>query len=182
MMAGWAIWITGLPGSGKSIVARILKQKLSKQDVQSQIISSDQLRTIVTPAPTYSENERNMVYQTLVCVVNILTQYGVNVIIDATGNKRKYRDDCRAKVKRFFEVYLKCPLEICIQRESSRKETHMAPKNIYVKAQKNEHSTVPGMGEPYEPPKKPEVQIDSNILSPEEIAQIIIEYIQKTAL
>ena len=182
MSPGWAVWITGLPGSGKSVVARTLKQKLSKEDIQSQIISSDQLRTILTPDPTYSEDERNMLYQSLICIVNSLTKYGANVIIDATGNKRKYRDDCRAKVKHFFEVYLKCPLEICIQRESSRKETHMAPKNIYLKAKRSEDNTVPGLGDPYEPPKKPELQIDSNILSPEDIAQIITEYIQKTPI
>ena len=182
MVNGWAIWITGLPGSGKSVVARTLMQRLSKEGIQSQIISSDQLRSILTPDPVYSEDERDMVYRTIVFVVEILIQNGVNVIIDATGNKRKYRDDCRAKVKRFFEVYLRCPLETCIERESSRQETYMAPKDIYVKAKTSEHSTVPGLGEPYEAPKAPEVLVDSNILSPEEIVRIIIEFVQKTPL
>ncbi len=58
----------------------------------------------------------------------------------------------------------------------------MAPKNIYLKAQKSEHDTVPGLGEPYEPPKKPELQIDSNMLSSEDIAQMIMEYVKKTAI
>ncbi|MCK5626661.1 adenylyl-sulfate kinase [Candidatus Bathyarchaeota archaeon] len=179
---GWAIWITGLPGSGKSIVARTLKQRFSKEGIRSQIISSDQLRRILTPDPVYSEDERDMVYQTLTYIVEVLIRNGVNVIIDATGNKRKYRDDCRAKIKRFFEVYLRCPLETCIERESSREETHMAPKDIYAKAQTNEHSTVPGLGGPYEAPKTPEVLVDSNILSPEEISKIIVEYVQKPRL
>ena len=179
---GWSIWITGLPGSGKSIVALTLKQRLSKEGIQSQIISSDQLRRILTPDPVYSEDERDMVYQTLTYIVAVLTQNGVNIIIDATGNKRKYRDDSRTKVKRFFEVYLRCPLETCVERERSREETHMAPKDIYMKAQTNEHNTVPGMGEPYEAPKTPEVLVDSNMLSPEEISQIIVEYVQKTPL
>jgi adenylylsulfate kinase len=178
----WAIWITGLPGSGKSIVARTLKHRLSNEGIRSQIISSDQLRRILTPEPVYSEDERNMVYQTLTYIVGVLIRNGVNVIIDATGNKRKYRDDCRAKVKRFFEVYLRCPLDICVERESSRKETYMAPKDIYVKAQTSEHSTVPGLGDPYEAPKTPEVLVDSNLLSPEEISKIIVEYVQKTPL
>lgn len=99
---GWAIWITGLPGSGKSIVARTLKQRLSNEGIRSQIISSDKLRRILTPDPVYSEDERDMVYQTLTYIVEVLVRNGVNVIIDATGNKRKYRDGCRAKVKRFF--------------------------------------------------------------------------------
>ena len=179
---GWTIWITGLPGSGKSIVARTLKQRLSNEGIRSQIISSDQLRRILTPDPVYSEDERDMVYQTLTYIVEVLIRNGVNVIIDATGNKRKYRDDCRAKVKRFFEVYLRCPLDTCIERESSRKETYMAPKHIYVKAQASERNTVPGLGDPYEAPKTPEVLVDSHMLSPEEISEIIVEYVQKSQL
>jgi adenylylsulfate kinase len=179
---GWAIWITGLPGSGKSIVAHTLKERFSNKGIRSQIISSDQLRSILTPDPVYSEEERNMVYQTLTYIAEVLILNGVNVIIDATGNKRKYRDDCRAKIERFFEVYLRCPLDTCIEREGSRDETYMAPKDIYMKAQTGERSSVPGLGDPYEAPKTPEVLVDSNMLSPEEISKIIVEYVQKTPL
>ncbi|WP_455279037.1 adenylyl-sulfate kinase [[Eubacterium] cellulosolvens] len=182
MANGWAIWITGLPGSGKSTVARALQQRLLKEDIQTQIVSSDQLRTILTPHPVYSEDERDIVYRTIAYIVEILTHNDVNVIIDATGNKRKYRDYCKAKVKRFFEVYLRCPLETCVERESSRKERYMAPKDIYVKSQTSEHSTVPGQGEPYEAPKTPEVLVDSNMLSPEEIVQVITKYLKKNLL
>jgi adenylylsulfate kinase len=173
------IWITGLPGSGKSIVARTLKQRLSNEGIQSQIISSDQLRSILTPEPVYSEDERDMVYQTLTYIVEVLNLKGVNVIIDATGNKRKYRTNCRAKIRHFFEVYLRCPLDTCIERESSREETYMAPKDIFKKAQTGGGSTVPGLGDPYEAPKTPEVLVDSDVLSPEEISEIIVEYVKK---
>ena len=179
---GWVIWITGLPGSGKSIVAHTLNQRLSNEGIRSQILSSDQLRSILTPDPVYSEDERDMVYKILIYIAEVLILNGVNVIIDATGNKRKYRDDCRTKIKRFFEVYLRCPLDTCIERETSREETYMAPKDIYMKAQTSKRNTVPGMGDPYEAPKTPEVLVDSNLLSPEEISKTIVEYLQKIPL
>jgi len=171
---GWAIWVTGLPGSGKSAVAQALQRKLSEKGVRSQILSSDELRKFVTPNPTYSEDEREAVYGTLAFVASLLSRSGVNVIIDATGNLRKYRERCRNMVERFAEAYLKCPLEICMQREETRVEASYAPKGIYEKAMKGKAPTVPGIGSPYEEPLRPEVVVESDKLTPEKCAETIL--------
>ena len=171
---GWVIWVTGLPGSGKSVVAQALQRKLSEKGVSGQILSSDELRKFVTPKPTYSEDEREAVYGTLAFIASLLARNGVNVIIDATGNLRKYRENCRNMVERFVEVYLKCPLEICMQREATRVETLHAPKGIYEKAMKGKAPTVPGIGSPYEEPLGPEVIVESDGLTPEKCAEIIL--------
>ena len=171
---GWVIWLTGLPGSGKSVVAWMLQRKLSEKGIASQILSSDELRKFVTPKPTYGEDERETVYGTLAFVASLLARSGVNVIIDATGNLRKYRENCRNMVERFAEVYLKCPLEICMQREATRVETSHAPKGIYEKAMKGKAPTVPGIGSPYEEPLRPEVVIESDKLNAEECANTIL--------
>jgi adenylylsulfate kinase len=171
---GWAIWITGLPGSGKSIVANKLWKVLFRMGVNSQIISSDALRRFLTPKPTYSEEEREMVYGAIAYIAKTLTDNGVNVIIDATGNRRRYRAMCRRMIDKFFEVYLRCPLEVCIQREMARKERFYAPRNIYGKAMRGESTTVPGFGVPYEAPRRPEVLIESDRQKPDEIVETII--------
>jgi len=171
---GWVIWVTGLPGSGKSVVAQALQRKLSEKGVRSQILSSDELREFVTPNPTYSENEREAVYGTLAFVASLLSRSGANVIIDATGNLRKFRERCRNMVGRFAEVYLKCPLEICVQREATRVETSHAPKGIFEKALEGKAPTVPGMGSPYEEPLRPEVVVESDKLTPEKCAETIL--------
>ncbi|RLI43796.1 adenylyl-sulfate kinase, partial [Candidatus Bathyarchaeota archaeon] len=106
---GWCVWVTGLPGSGKSTVAKALLRKLDKQNIQAQIVYSDMLRKVVTPAPKYTEEERDMVYGALVFVAKLLTQNGVNVIIDATGNRRRYRDKARKEISKFIEAYVRCP-------------------------------------------------------------------------
>lgn len=176
---GWCVWITGLPGSGKSIVSETLIRLLIEKRINAQLLSSDALRKVLTPKPSYSLEERDIVYATLVYIAKLLTQNGVNVVIDATGNLRRYRENARKEIPRFIEVYLKCPVEICMQREAKRRETYQAPKKIYEDALKGKAPTVPGMGQPYEPPSNPELAIDTTKHSPEECAQKILNAITK---
>ena len=177
--SGWCIWVTGLPGSGKSVVAKALQEKLREHDIEAQILSSDALRMAVTPEPTYTEEERDMFYGILVLVAKHLTEKGINVIIDATGNRRRYREKARKEISHFIEAYLKCPLEVCMERESKRGKTFQAPKGIYKRALKGEAPTVPGIGAPYEEPLHPEVTLNSDRLSPEECAERIYAVAEK---
>jgi adenylylsulfate kinase len=173
--AGWCVLITGLPGSGKSVVSEALLRMLAGMNIHAQLISSDELRKIMTPKSSYSLEERDMVYATLVYLAKLLTQNGTNVVIDATGNLRRYRDDARRQIPRFVEVYLECPLEICIEREVKRGKTYHAPKQIYSKALEGKAPTVPGVGQPYEPPLEPELTLDTVKLSPEQCAHAIMK-------
>ena len=173
MGEGWCVWITGLPGSGKSTISRYLLKILEERKVHVQLLSSDMLREVMTPNPKYTVEERDAVYSTLVFIAELLVKNGVNVIIDATGNLRKYRENARKRIKRFVEVYLKCPLEVCMKREAKRKVRFHAPKGIYRKAFSGESSTVPGLGAPYEEPLNPEVVVDSSKLPPESCASLI---------
>ena len=143
-MSGIAIWITGLPGSGKSTVADEIK-RLHPEFI---ILRMDELRKVVTPYPTYSESERDIVYRALVYLARRLTEANHNVIIDATGNLRKWRELARQLIPQYAEIYLRCPIDICIERERRRTDTHEAPKDIYQKG--SEGWPVPGMTAPYE--------------------------------
>jgi adenylylsulfate kinase len=172
-LAGWCIWITGLPGSGKSAVAHALLGQLELQDIHAQLVSIDMLRSIVTPEPTYSVEERNIVYACIVYVSKLLTQNGVNVIIDATANRQRYRDDARDQIRLFMEAYVHCPLQLCMEREAKRGNTFMAPRDIYKGAFMGKSKTVPGIGVPYEQPLNPEVTVDSAKQNPEECAEKI---------
>jgi len=175
---GWCVWITGLPGSGKSVVSRALIEFLEQKNLSAQLLSSDEIRKFLTPNPTYSVEERDTVYTSIVYMAALLTKNGVNVLIDATGNLRRYRDDARLQIPRFIEAYLDCPFDVCIQRETQRKETYNAPTQIYTKALQNKlSSTVPGVGQPYEVPLKPDVIVKTFDQTPKESAQQIYEVI-----
>jgi len=176
---GWCVWVTGLPGSGKSTVANVLLEKLRARNIHVQLVSIDMLRHAVTPEPTYSEEERDTVYAALVFTAELLTENGVNVIIDATGNRRRYRDQARKQIRRFVEVYLRCPLDLCIEREAQRKNSYQAPRQIYKKGLAGESETVPGINVPYEETEHPELVIDTGKQTPEDSAQKILNTVTK---
>ncbi len=171
---GWCVWITGLPGSGKSTVANILLEKLRAKRIHAQLVSIDMLRHAVTPKPTYSEEERDIVYAALVFAAKLLTENGVNVIIDATGNRKRYREQVREQIPKFVEVYLRCPLDLCVRREAQRNNTYQAPKQIYEKGFTGKSGTVPGVNVPYEEPAHPELVIDTSKQTPEESTRKVL--------
>ncbi len=166
---GFGIWITGLPSSGKSSVTRELVKKLRAQGVHSVVLESDEMRMILTPEPTYSTGERDWFYRTLALMGEMLTRSGVNVIFDATANKRAYRDHARSLIRQFIEVYVDCPIEICRKRD---------PKGIYARAASGRATTVPGVQASYEPPSRPELTVDGQA-PPEAGAEAIISKLRK---
>jgi adenylylsulfate kinase len=93
------------------------------------------------------------------------------VIIDATGNLRKWRDMARQLIPRYGEVYLMCPVELCMQRERERLQTHGAPRDIYKKGETG--WPVPGISAPYEEPLNPELLIEADRTSiPEAVLKV----------
>jgi adenylylsulfate kinase len=136
------------------------------------------VRNVLTPNPSYSEEERTIVYGTIVFIAKLLSRNNVNVIIDATANRRRYRDEARASIGRFAEVYLKCPLKVCMRREMIRKNRSGAPSMIYLKAKTGDSKTVPGVGVPYERPLFPEIVLDTSKLEPSKCADKVLDMIK----
>ncbi len=162
-----AIWITGLPGSGKSTVAEGIK----KGHPDFVLLRMDEMRKVVTPEPSYSDPERDMVYRAFVCLAKTLTDLGHDVIMDATANRRVWRNLARELIPAFAEVYLKCSIEICTKREKHRENTHAAPRDIYKKGA--EGQPVPGISVPYEEPLNPEIVVDTGTASLAETVEVI---------
>jgi adenylylsulfate kinase len=161
--AGFAIWMTGLPASGKSTITRELMKKLRVRGIPAVVLESDEMRRILTPDATYSPEDRDRFYRMLVQIGDLLVRSNVNVIFDATANKRQYRDHARALIPRFLEAYVRCPLDVCMKRD---------PKGIYGRAAAGNTDFVPGLQIPYEPPINPEVTLDGQA-PPEAAADMI---------
>ncbi len=134
---------------------------------------------MLTPKPTYSEEERAIVYGALAYMAKLLTDEGVNVIIDATGNLHKYRDLARELIPDFAEIYLRCPMDVAMKREQARRSGN-APQDIYKKGMTGKSSTVPGLNVPYEPPMHPIITLDSNKLTAAEAGKLAADTLMIT--
>ncbi len=163
----FAIWITGLPASGKSTIARRLRNQLASREIDIAVLESDQIRRTLTPNPTYDSDERERFYRTLIVMGALLVRHGVPVVFDATAHRRKWRDSGRNEIGRFMEVFVDCPLSICVARD---------PKGIYRRGQRR-GGTVPGLHEPYEAQENPDVVIRYDEDPEEAAARIILKLI-----
>ena len=164
----FAVWITGLPASGKSTVAAELARQIRAFGKEVTILESDALRKMFSSIPSYDERDREYFYGSLAFIGRILTEHGISVIFDATANRRSYRDRARQQISRFIEVFVDCPLAICIQRD---------PKGIYRKAATGQATHVPGVQTVYEPPEDPDVIIHGDNDNPAEAARRVVEFL-----
>ncbi|HEX5431646.1 MAG TPA: adenylyl-sulfate kinase [Bryobacteraceae bacterium] len=168
---GFAIWITGLPASGKSTLAAFLNRELERRGVDVAVLESDVLRKVFTPQPQYTPEERDAFYRQMVFVGSLLTRHGVAVIFDATAHRRAYRKAARDAIPHFIEVYVDCPLAVCIARD---------PKRIYQHGREGRANAVPGLQEIYEIPESPDILICGDSEDPEAAAaRIIAKLVEK---
>lgn len=160
----FAVWLTGLPASGKSTIAVALRDELKARGVHAARLESDALRALITPVPDYSPKERDIFYAALAVMAGLLAENGVPAIVDATAHLRRYRDFARGRIPRFCEVFVATPLASCLARD---------PKGIYARALAAGHSEVPGLHAPYETPLAPEVVIPDGATATAGAGQII---------
>ena len=164
----FAVWLTGLSGSGKSAIARELLAQLHARGVDAAVLESDVLRTQLTPFPRYDEPDRAFFYGAIVDIAVVLLK-NRPILIDATANKRAYRDAARKRIARFAEVYVDTPLEVCRARDT---------KGLY-KSGKTAH--LPGVGAPYEPPLAPELTVPGDRGTPAAAAAAIVAFLAEKA-
>ncbi len=164
----FAVWITGLPASGKSTITAALQTKLAARGLDVEVLESDVVRKAFASDHEYKTEGRDTFYRQLAYVGSLLVKHGVPVIFDATANRRAYRDGTRREIGRFMEVYLDVPLETCMARD---------PKGIYRSAAAGRATNVPGLQDPYEPPEAPEVVIhgENPDFDAERIIQKLVE-------
>jgi len=165
----FAVWLTGLSGSGKSAIARELVGLLHVRGVDATVLESDVMRTQLTPFARYDATERDFFYGALARIGGQLVSQGRPVVFDATANLRAYRDAARRSIARFAEVYVDTPLEVCATRD---------PKGLYRGAREGRSSTLPGAQAAYEPPLAPELVVHGDRGTPAGGADLIAGWLE----
>ena len=164
----FAVWLTGLSGSGKSAVARELVARLHARGVDAAVLESDVMRTQLTPFSRYDAAEREFFYGALAHLGAHLVGQGRPVVFDATANLRAYRDAARAAIARFAEAYVDTPLEVCAARDM---------KGLYRAAREGRSATLPGAQAAYEPPLAPELVVHGDRGTPADAAALIVAWL-----
>ena len=166
----FAIWITGLPGSGKSTIAKELAKK-----IDAEILRLDKFRTELVPNPKFTDEERSFVYKKLV-KKGIELSKKKNVIFDATDNLNIGRQKAKQLINNLFVIQIDCPIEICEERENKRKDK-AGVHDIYDRARKGKIK-IPGFNDTYIKEEDSSITINSDKLNPKEATELIFKKIR----
>lgn len=161
MTAGLVCWLTGRPASGKTTIAAEMIRHLRAEGVPTLWLDSDDLRRVMTPHPTYSDEERDTFYRSVAHVATLGAQGGVAVIISATAQRRLWRDLVRAAVPAFFEIEVTCDERLLVERD---------PKGLYAAAASGLLERLPGRGADYEAPTDPALVLNTSDVSAASLA------------
>jgi adenylyl-sulfate kinase len=165
MDTGFTLWFTGMSGSGKSTVSRMLADRLREMGARVEVIDGDVVRTQLCRGLGFSREDREENIRRIGFLCELLSRNGVIAIAAAISPYRAGRDEARSRIAKFVEIYMRCPLDILIERDV---------KGLYRKAIAGEIPQFTGISDPYEPPAAPEVTIDSSVESPEDsVARIL---------
>ena len=162
---GFTVWFTGLSGAGKTAIADRLVPLLRDRGLKVELLDGDVVRTNLSKGLGFSKEDRDTNIRRIGFVCNLLTRNGVVAIGAAISPYREVRDEVRADIGRFVEVFVKCPLEVLQERDV---------KGLYAKALRGEIANFTGVSDPYEDPLNPEVVIESDKETEEEsLAKVV---------
>ena len=150
---GFAIWLTGLSGAGKSTIAEGLITRLQGLGLKVELLDGDIVRTNLSQGLGFSREDRDINIRRIGFVAELLARNGVIVIVAAISPYRAAREDVKRRIRHFIEVHVDCPVEVLTARDT---------KGLYRRALAGEIGNFTGISDPYEPPENPAVVVRSD--------------------
>ena len=170
---GFTVWLTGMSGAGKSTVARMLEQRLCATGARVEVLDGDVVREHLSKGLGFSREDRDENIRRITYVCEVLSRHGVIAIAAVVSPYRDARDEARARIPEFVEVYLECSLDVLIERDT---------KGLYRKALAGQLAHFTGISDPYEAPFSAEVNIRSDRETPEQSVNKIWEALAERGL
>lgn len=168
----FVLWITGLPLAGKSALGNMVFDEMKEFGLEVERLDGKDVRKLF-PKAGFSREERIVHNERVAHLSSILEKNGISVVATFISPYREMRSFSREICKNYVEVYLKCDVETCKNRDT---------KGLYEKAVSGEIKNFTGVSDPYEEPDNPEITIDTRENSLEEAKEIIIKYIKRRFL
>ena len=163
---GVTVWFTGLPCCGKTTVADKVATILKEQGYNAERLDGDIVRKGLTSDLGFSKEDRDENIKRVTFVAKLLTRNGVIVLATFVSPYIERRNKSREEIGEFVEVYVECPVDVCIKRDV---------KGMYKKALAGEIKNFTGVDDPYEAPENPELIINSNDETVEESVNKVIQ-------
>ena len=155
---GLVLWFTGLSGVGKSTLARRVQAELGRHRAV-EVLDGDEVRQALSPELGFSKDERDTHVRRIGYVARAIGRTGAVAICAAISPYAAARDEVRRLAQQdglaFVEVALLAPIEVLIGRD---------PKGLYARAIKGQLSQFTGVNDPYEPPRAPELRLDTSLI------------------
>jgi adenylylsulfate kinase len=170
---GFCLWFTGLSGSGKSTIASLVVAELRRRGHRVELLDGDEVRENLSAGLGFSKADRDTNIRRIGWVAALLARNGVVAVTAAISPYRSVRDEVREQIEQFVEVFVDTPIEVCEQRDV---------KGLYSRARAGEIPEFTGVSDPYEPPLRPEVRVETHGRDPAESAGRVIAYLEDTGL
>lgn len=169
-MVGCTLWFTGLSGAGKTTVANLVEEELRRRGQKVESLDGDVVRTHLSKGLGFSKEDRDTNIKRIAFVCELLTRNDVIAIAAAISPYREVRDYARRTIGAFVEVFVDCPLDVCVARDT---------KGLYKKAIAGEITNFTGVSDPYEEPESPEVTLRTHEEPPEASAAKVMAKLEE---
>lgn len=170
MSEGFVLWFTGLSGAGKTTVAESVIEELKKYNIDYEYLDGDELREHLTKDLGFSKEDRDENIKRVGFVASLLSKHGVGVVSAFISPYQDMREHVRNISNNFIEVYVNASLEECEKRDV---------KGFYKKARAGDIKMFTGISDPYEPPQKPEIELNTGCETVEESTAKVIDYLKE---
>ncbi len=163
---GFTLWFTGLPCSGKSVLADAVAEELKMKGMKVERLDGDIVRRSLTKDLGFSEEDRNMNIERVTFVAKLLTRNGVAVLASFVSPYNKIRAYSRKEIGNYILVYVKCSLQECENRDV---------KGMYAKARAGEINDFTGIDHPFEEPDSADIIVETDKQTVEESKDIMLK-------
>ena len=174
---GCAVWLTGLPSSGKSTAAFTIEHRLIEMGKLAYVLDGDNIRHGLNKNLGFSPGDRKENIRRIAEVAKLFADSGIITITSFISPYRDDRNSARDVHQEagltFLEVYIKATVETCEKRD---------PKNLYKKAREGKIKGFTGVDDPYEPPLHPEIVLDTSRYNPGQCAELVLAYMRENKL
>ncbi|MBV2153286.1 adenylyl-sulfate kinase [Kitasatospora sp. SUK 42] len=174
---GSTVWLTGLPSSGKTTIARAVAERLRGLARRVEVLDGDEIRAVLLPGTGFGREDRDARVRRIGLMAEVLARNGVTVLVPVIApfadSRAAVRERHAAAGTEFLEVHVATPVELCAERDV---------KGLYAKQAAGEISGLTGVDDPYEAPAAPELRLQTHTMTVDQCVDALVALLAERGL